>query len=80
MARRPVEMLKDQDPHLAAAARVSRLSRFVLMGVVVSLLLSAPAIYLLMELESPLANIAVGSALVILPMAVGYMAQRCGGR
>ena len=79
MARRPVEMLKDQDPHLAAAARVSRLSRIVLMGAVVSLLLSAPAIYLLMELDSPLANIAVGSALVILPMAVGYMAQRRGG-
>jgi len=67
MARRPQEMLEDQDQRLAAAARVSRLSRIVLMGAVVSLLLSAPAVYLLMQLDSPLANIAVGSALVILP-------------
>lgn len=79
MARRPQEMLEDQDQRLAAAARVRHLSRFVLLGAAVSLLLSAPAVYLLMELDSPLANIAVGSALVVLPMAVGYMAQRRGG-
>ena len=70
----------EQDWHRAVSEHFSRMQRAVLVGVVASLLLMGPAIYLLMKIESPAANIVVGVMLVTLPLAVGYVAARRGDR
>ena len=68
----------EQDRQRAVSEHFSRMQRAVLVGVVASLLLMGPAIYLLMKIESPPANIVVGLMLVTLPLAVGYVAARRG--
>ena len=70
----------EQDRQRAVSEHFSRMQRAVLVGVVASLLLMGPAIYLLMKIESPAANIVVGVMLVTLPLAVGYVAARRGDR
>jgi len=74
------QQAEDQDRQRAVAEQFSRISRGVLVGAVGSLLLMVPAIYVLMRLESPGANIVVAIALVILPMVTGYAAACRGDR